>query len=85
MGLNNLYSEYDNSFDAKLKTINNIHLHPEYKPFIGRNYKKIKVLFVGESHYIKYVNTVYNKRWYEKSTSELFKNCTDEKENIGLY
>lgn len=26
--------------------------HPEYKPFVGKNYEKYRVLHIGESHYI---------------------------------
>ena len=27
-------------------------VHPEYKPFVGSEYEKYKILIVGESHYI---------------------------------
>lgn len=27
-------------------------IHPEYKPFVGSEYEKYRILIVGESHYI---------------------------------
>ena len=47
-------------------------LHPELAPFIGKLYPKapLKVLFLGESHYLP---AVYNHKvgleWYERSTA----------------
>ncbi len=47
----------DYSYDDEL--ISNIDFytkHPEYMPFIGKDYKKFKILLVSESHYEKEIN-----------------------------
>lgn len=79
-------SVIDSSFDLSFNNIENIKLHPEYKPFIGANYQKVRVLFVGESHFIKFGNTMDYTSWYEKSTTVLFENSAyEERENIGWF
>lgn len=47
-------------------------LHPELSPFIGKLYPKapLKVLFLGESHYLPAVyNHKVGQEWYERSTA----------------
>ena len=47
-------------------------LHPELAPFIGKLYPKapLKVLFLGESHYLPAVyNHKVGQEWYERSTA----------------
>ena len=47
-------------------------LHPELAPFIGELYPKapLKVLFLGESHYLPAVyNHKVGQEWYERSTA----------------
>lgn len=47
-------------------------LHPELTPFIGKLYPKapLKVLFLGESHYLPAVyNHKVGQEWYERSTA----------------
>ncbi len=84
--MNGKLSYFESDFDVELNNIEHIKLHPEYKPFIGQNFHKVRVLFVGESHYIKEGNTMDYTGWYEKSTAKLFENCTnEERENIGWF
>lgn len=35
-----------------LKDIHHYRVHPEYLPFIGKDYEKYRILLVGESHYV---------------------------------
>lgn len=64
----------DTSYDEDLLKIKNFKLHKELLPFIGYNYKKIRLLLVGESHYVKRGNltdeNIINlyKDWYNKPT-----------------
>lgn len=47
-------------------------LHPELSPFIGEHYSQapLKVLFLGESHYLPAVyNHKVGQEWYERSTA----------------
>ena len=47
-------------------------LHPELTPFIGKLYPQapLKVLFLGESHYLPAVyNHKVGQEWYERSTA----------------
>lgn len=54
-------------------------VHPEYKPFIGNNFDKYRILQVGESHYIgQKANSktdefpiTYFDKWWEDSSDKL--------------
>lgn len=62
-------------------------IHPEYKPFVGSEYEKYKVLIVGESHYIgqeydaetkdKYDVKYFLDNWLESSCNEMYKDYPD--------
>ncbi|MFI3292609.1 MAG: hypothetical protein SNI70_03715 [Rikenellaceae bacterium] len=66
------YPLLDTSYDAQLETIPHFKLHPEYLPFVGRNYQENKVLLVGESHYVKGEDVGDLAQWYHTSTEALF-------------
>lgn len=67
----------DNSYDNDLLKIKNFNLHKELLPFIGYNYKRSRLLLVGESHYVKrnnlseedIINTYAD--WYDESTESI--------------
>lgn len=75
----------NNSYDEKLKEIDFYENHPEYRPFVGDNYSKYKILQVGESHYLpqskKKADVVFIdyfvNNWWENPCNEL-KKMTDE-------
>ena len=37
-------------YDAELKGIEHYKIHSEMLPYVGKNYKKAKILLVGEDH-----------------------------------
>lgn len=68
----------ENNFDYRF-----FQIHPEYKPFVGSEYEKYKILIVGESHYIgqkynaetkdKYDVKYFLDNWLESPCDELTK------------
>ena len=68
----------DERYDADLKALENMKLHPEYLPYIGADYEKGRLLMVGESHYVD--STKFPQleqffcpaKWYKTSTDALF-------------
>lgn len=71
-----------NNFDYRF-----FQIHPEYKPFVGSEYEKYKILIVGESHYIgqeynveakdKYDVKYFLDNWLESPCDELIKDYGD--------
>ena len=62
-------TEYDDDF-IKIK---HFQLHPEMLPFVGRNYQQIRVLLLGESHYLSNDETdevKMLKDWYDRPTTD---------------
>lgn len=62
-------------------------IHPEYKPFVGSEYEKYRILIVGESHYIgqeynpeikdKYDVKYFLDNWLSSTCNELVNDYSD--------
>ena len=72
-------SAADHEMELKLMGINHYKIHPEMLPYVGKHYRNVKILLIGESHYLcegidnrpddKYYMT---NKWYEESVPENF-------------
>ncbi len=67
----------NHNYDAGLKEIEMLNLHPTFMPFIGADYDVFKILHIGESHYInqspdneKY-DIQYFKKWWSEPCDEI--------------
>lgn len=63
-------------------------LHPEYKPFVGEYYndnKKtpIKILFIGESHYLPEEYNIDYSEWYNNDTESFKKKYSIKEEHLS--
>lgn len=90
MSYNHINDFVDNKYDEELMELEHYKSHPEMLPFVGLNYDKLKIMIIGESHYIddkKCKWTVNNeadftKTWYGDSRNDikkLFENWEDAK------
>lgn len=66
-------------YDQNLKSIRHFELHPELLPYVGPHYNDLRILLIGESHYIDDI-TDQNifLEWYKKSTKEIFSGKDEE-------
>lgn len=60
-------------YDQELKSIHHFELHPELLPYVGPHYNDLRILLIGESHYIDGIpdQNIFLE-WYNKSTREIF-------------
>ena len=63
-------------------------LHPEYKPFVGEYYNDsqktpIKILFIGESHYLPSQYNIDYREWYNKDTEWFKKEYKIEEKHLS--
>ncbi len=71
---------YEPDFSKQLNQIPFYEIHSEYIPFVGAEYKKYRILHIGESHYIgqksdspvdKYSIQFFQDNWWESHCDEL--------------
>jgi hypothetical protein len=63
-------------------------LHPEYKPFVGEYYNDsqktpIKILFIGESHYLPPQYKIDYSEWYNRDTEWFKKEYKIEEKHLS--
>lgn len=64
---------YCNEFEESFKEHSHYSKHQQMIPWVGYNYKKIKVLIIGESHYLPEKSSIHldSEKWYASSYSDL--------------
>lgn len=69
----------DKHYDKELKKIPFYSVHPEYLPFIGDDYKRYRIMIIGESHFIpqtkddaRFDIEYFNNYWWNGTCNELF-------------
>ncbi len=85
----------DTSFNSTLEDHNFFKLHKSLLPYIGSNYKKYKILHIGESHYLsqtieteKYSIEDFNNRWWNDECTDILAespNYVDTRKVINNY
>lgn len=73
-------------YEKELSAIPFYQVHPEYKPFIGEDYDKYRILLIGESHYIwqtpddvHFPLSYFEEHWWDGTCDEL------HQKNDGWY
>lgn len=69
---------YTEELDGAFKQIKFYQIHPEYIPYVGKNYKnsKRKILLIGESHYI-------SKEWNKDEAWKNYDEIVEKWENLN--